>query len=111
MPDICGGVSMKTHSKPALRAAPTRLSTPRTAVRSGSSPVLRNPCHKLSEPCGSASMRRQRRDARSANAARLAVKVLLPDPPLRDATVMTTMVHGSLIESFKPGANAGRKPR
>jgi len=91
MPDICGGVSMKTHSKPACLAAPTRFSTPRTAVRNGGSPLLRKPCHRLSEPCGSASVRRQRRDALSANAARLAVKVLLPDPPLRDATVMTTM--------------------
>ena len=33
--------------------------------------------------------------ALSAKEARLAVNVLLPDPPLRDATVMTIMVHGS----------------
>src|SRR5262249_30860194 len=97
---------------------------PLAAVCSGGSPSLRSACQRASEPCGSASMARQRRPAAWAQAARWAVSVLLPAPPLRDANVMTFMeplpsvwssrqpaagmVNGGL--SVGAGADAARKP-
>ncbi len=43
------------------------------------------------EPCGSQSISMQRRDGRWACAAKWAVSVLLPEPPLREAKTMTFM--------------------
>ena len=43
------------------------------------------------DPCGSQSISMQRRDGRLAWAARCAVSVLLPEPPLREAKTMTFM--------------------
>src|ERR1700726_2904378 len=61
------------------------------AVRSGGSPPPRSLCHKVNEPCGSQSISRTGREGRWAWAARCAVSVLLPEPPLRDAKTMTFM--------------------
>src|ERR1700688_3226900 len=61
------------------------------AVRSGGSPPPRSLCHKVNEPCGSQSISRTGREGRCAWAARCAVSVLLPEPPLRDAKTMTFM--------------------
>src|SRR5215468_11003116 len=66
-------------------------SMPRAALTSAGSPPVRIECHRLSEPCGSASMMRQRLPSDWPCAARCAVSVLLPAPPLREATVMTFM--------------------
>src|SRR5712692_1508173 len=66
-------------------------SMPRAAFCSGGWPSARSECQSVSEPCGSASSTRQRRPAAWAQAARCAVSVLLPAPPLREASVMTFM--------------------
>src|SRR5439155_5274452 len=58
---------------------------------STSAPCRRSECQSVSEPCGSASITRQRWPSPWAKAARWAVIVVLPVPPLRDATVMTFM--------------------
>src|ERR1700722_7854438 len=68
-----------------------RSATPSMAARSGGSPPPRSLCHKVSEPCGSQSISRTGRDGRCAWAARWAVNVLFPEPPLRDAKTMTFM--------------------
>src|SRR5262245_861013 len=66
-------------------------SMPRAALTSAGSPPDRIECHRLSEPCGSASMMRQRLPSDWPCAARCAVSVLFPAPPLREATVITFM--------------------
>src|SRR5580704_9454744 len=82
-----------------------RSATPSMAARSGGSPPPRNLCHKVSEPCGSQSISRTGRDGRCAWAARWAVSVLLPEPPLRDAKTMTFM-RAPLSDSPDQGTTA-----
>src|SRR3989440_9613623 len=64
---------------------------PRSPLSSGSPRSPRSECQSASEPCGSASMTRHLRPSRWAAAARCAVSVVLPAPPLREASVMTFM--------------------
>ena len=90
-PDMFGGVSTKAHSTPSARAWATVSLMPRMPLRSCGSAVPRSLCQSEIEPCGSASISMQRRDGRFACAARWAVSVLLPEPPLREAKTMTFM--------------------
>src|ERR1700731_998000 len=83
-----------------------RSATPSTAARSGGSPPPRSLCHKVNEPSGSQSINRTGRDGRCAWAARCAVSVLLPEPPLRDAKTMTFM-RAPLSDSPDEGTTAG----
>src|SRR5258708_6066894 len=83
-----------------------RSATPSMAWRSGGSPPPRSLCHKVNEPCGSQSISRTGRDGRCAWAARCAVSVLLPEPPLRDAKTMTFM-RAPLSDSHDQGTTAG----
>src|SRR6476620_11352278 len=64
---------------------------PREPSRNCGSLVPRNLCQSEVEPCGSQSISMQRREGRLAWAARCVVRVLLPDPPLREAKTMTFM--------------------
>src|SRR5579862_9361663 len=93
--DRFGAVSMKTHSTPSCLACLTTSAMLRCADLIGRSsappPASRNLCQSASEPCGSVSMSRHGRDGLCACAARWAVNVLLPEPPLRDAKTMTSM--------------------
>jgi alpha/beta hydrolase fold len=57
--------------------------------------------HRVSEACGSASISRHGRFGLLAMAARCAASVLFPEPPLREAKVMTFIVSGS--PSFNKG--------
>src|SRR6202140_2605931 len=82
-----------------------RSATPSMAVRSGGSPPPRSLCHKVNEPCGSQSISRTGRDGRCAWAARCAVSVLLPEPPLRDAKT-TTFMRAPLGDSPDQGTTA-----
>src|SRR5580704_537009 len=90
-----GAVSMKTHSTPSCLACLTTSAMLRCADLIGRSsappPASRNLCQSASEPWGSVSMSRLGRDGLCACAARWAVNVLLPEPPLRDAKTMTSM--------------------
>src|SRR3954447_5587086 len=58
---------------------------PRRPFLSAGSLAPRSRCHSVSEHCGSASTSRHGREGWLASAARWAVNVLLPDPPLREA--------------------------
>jgi hypothetical protein len=80
---------MKTHSMPSRLAAAMISPTERMAVRIGGSLVPRSLCHSVSEPCGSPSISRHGRVDLWTCAARCAARVLLPEPPLRDAKTMT----------------------
>ena len=65
--DMFGGVSMKAQAVPLCSACLTRSAMPlAAAVLSGGSPVRRNACQSVSEPCGSASMSRQAPELRCA---------------------------------------------
>src|SRR5216683_8076728 len=83
-----------------------RSATPSGAARSGGSLPPLSLCHKVNEPCGSESINRTGRDGRCAWAARWAVNVLLPEPPLRDAKTMTFM-RAPLSDSPDQGTTAG----
>ncbi len=94
--DIFGAVSTKTHSMPSRFAARTISPMPRSATLSGKSSdcgsrALRSLCQSVSDPCGSASIRRHARDGLWACAAICAASVLLPEPPLREAKTTTFM--------------------
>ena len=52
-------------------------------------PGVRRLYQSVSDPCGSASIKRQARDGLCTCAARCAASVLLPEPPLREAKTMT----------------------
>src|SRR3954464_5227145 len=93
-PDMFGGVSTNAHSTPSARACATVSLMPRIPLRSCGSAVPRSLCQSEIDPCGSASISMQRRDGRFACAARCAVSVLLPEPPLREAKTMTFMRAG-----------------
>src|SRR5260370_24834498 len=54
-----GGVSMNTHSIPSRLAAAMIPLTEFTAALIGGSLVPPNLCHRVSEPCGSASILQQ----------------------------------------------------
>jgi hypothetical protein len=90
---MVGAVSMNTMSMPSIIAKASTRSMPRSGVASFGSTSGRSECHSLSEPCGSASMTSTRLPCALAWAASCAVSVLLPAPPLRDASVMTSMGH------------------
>ncbi len=90
--DISGGVSIRTHSQPSRLAALTMSATPRVPFLSAKPSDRRSRFHNVSEPCGSASISRHGRFGLLATAARCAASVLFPEPPLREAKVMTFIV-------------------
>src|ERR1700756_4929337 len=83
-----GGVSISTHSMPSRLAAARIPPTELTAVLIGGSFVPRSLCHSVKDPCGSASMSKHGL-VDLICAARWAARVLLPEPPLRDAKTIT----------------------
>ena len=94
--DMFGAVSTKAHSMPSRFAARTISPMPRSATLSGKSSdcgsrALRSLCQSVSDPCGSASIKRHARDGLWACAAICAASVLLPEPPLREAKTTTFM--------------------
>src|ERR1700683_3728957 len=94
--DVFAGGAMNTHSTPSALACLTTSAMWRCADligRSSASPAAaRNLCQRASEPWGSASISRHGRDGLWTCAAIWAVNVLLPEPPLRDAKTMTSIM-------------------
>ena len=80
---------MNTHSAPAIFANASARSMPRSGVTSFSALARAARMPELSEPCGSPSMTSTRLPATCAWAASCALSVVLPAPPLREASVMT----------------------
>src|SRR5712671_2588232 len=87
--DRLGGVSMKTHSMPSRLAAAIIPLTELTAVLIGGSLVPRSLCHRVNDPCGSASIIKHGFVDLWTCAVIWAARVLFPEPPLRDAKTMT----------------------
>src|SRR5258708_16474267 len=74
----------------------------------GGSLVPGSLCHSVNDPCGSASINRQGFVALLTCAARWAARVLLPEPPLRDAKTMTFITLASRLTPERENESARR---